>query len=234
VILPDTASCSFVSSASACFVSGTQLPDQNGVAGVSVGSYETGYFASSSGGPGQHAGINFSINGPLTIDGGGNNCAGIGAPCDITSLLFSWETTVDGFRSGQAGSIVTAFDSIYTFNIGVDGTTLLSGSGSTVAISGGSRPTESITGSASIAIPSELQTKINSLVAGSSGGNVSLTLSINLGYSTNNPTSQYIDFFQPNFSVTAEAPAEAPEPATTGLAMAGLAGICAWLRRKRA
>lgn len=228
VVLPASATCT---PSQGCSASATQLGEQNGLEGLSLGESDSTFGVSSSGGSGEHGSFGLDASGLLTIDTSGGNCNGVGQPCQLDSFLLSFSFGVEEI-SGQngnplPGNIITSYDGA-ALRIQLDGTTLFSesvpGTGSNVNGIG-------IGGSTTVPIPAEFQSKVASLVAGSGGSSVDLSAGFSFNF-TGNTGSQSLDISSAELSITAVNTA-APEPATTGLATGGLLGLFAWVRRRR-
>jgi MYXO-CTERM domain-containing protein len=233
VILPTSATCS-IPGGSGCSAGATQQPDQNGVKGFSLGAGDEETTVQTSGGSGNFTDIQMSVTGPLTIDTDGSNCNGVGSSCNLSSLLFSWNAEIEGFISGGPGQpnlsgTFQSWQNAYSIQIQLDGTTIYFANGNPTVTDNGL--VEGLSGSASVPIPVELQSKIANLVAGSAGGDINLTVSIGSEFIAGGSFNGTADMdYAANFSVAAEP---APEPATTGLALVGLSGLGAWLRRRK-
>lgn len=223
VLFPDNATCTINTS---CF--STQLGAQNGVEGLSLQVFNSGFGASSSGGNGESVNLSIDANGLLTLDSSGSTCNGVGQPCSLGlfQLSFGAEMQPESGQNGQPlQSIITSFDGV-GLGISLNGTQLFS-----EFVPASSNFSEGVGGTVTVPIPVGFQSDVASLVSGSSGTDFDLRVVVSFGYSTNGPGNSLVDAGA-NLSISA-LPAPTPEPATTGLALSGLLGLGAWLRRRR-
>lgn len=120
--------------------------------------------------------------------------------------MLSYSATVAATPpTGQSGYLAPYYDLYFT----LDGATIFTVSHGLTNLSDSTHGT--LSGSAVIAVPAEFQARVSALQSGSSGGSVSLELSLNQGYSNFGPGSGLVQFSQVSAKFGEATPT--PEPA---------------------